>query len=165
MIPPWRKGEGKRAAASQGDESWPEPEELHPGKGASESWGEESWGANSWGKQSWAGSSSGADTCNAGSWAGSSWGAAAEEPPAHVWVALEWWQVKYIDPQKKKLNAKVPPCEAPFPGIVFKGYDFVDDGQTPQAFFARESHAEGTRRRRERGGKNKEWYNHILGGR
>ena len=65
-----------------------------------------------------------------------------------------------MDADRKHLNVKVPPCEAPHPRFVFKGYEFSNDKKRVYALFANPDAAKvtGTRRSRRGGGVNQSYH-------
>jgi len=68
-------------------------------------------------------------------------------------VKLSWGQVKYLDEDLKKLDVKNAPCAPPLEGMVFKGYTWSENGETPFAFFTFGVQGIGTRLPRRRGGR------------
>ena len=86
-----------------------------------------------------------------------------KETPISARVQLHWTQVRYIDAEKKRLNAKVAPTEPPYSGMVFKGYDFSKDRSKVYAFWAKEGVSlPGCRRKRgPSGGINKAFHKEL----
>ena len=62
----------------------------------------------------------------------------------------------------RKLNIRDPPCDAPHPGMVFKGYVFSNDGKSVTAWFVQlGAKGPGVRRSRASGCINKQFYKEL----
>ena len=74
-------------------------------------------------------------------------------------VRLEWGQVRYFQSStgEWKLNSKDAPCNPPFDGMTFKGYDISQDRTKVDAFFVRNG-ASTRRPNRSSGGANKQFH-------
>ena len=81
------------------------------------------------------------------------------EVPDQASVRLNWAQVLYwVDANgQQKLNCKDAPCNAPFDGMIFKGYNISKDKRQVEAWFAREG-ASARRPNRGKSGVNKDWH-------
>ena len=83
-------------------------------------------------------------------------------PPDQASVRLEWAQVKYFqsDTGEWKLDSKNAPCNPPFDGMKFKGYNIPKDRSTVEAFFVRIG-ASARRPNRTGGGVNKNFHDAL----
>lgn len=83
-------------------------------------------------------------------------------PPDQASVRLDWAQVKYFqsDTGEWKLDSKNAPCNPPYDGMKFKGYQFPKDRSTVEAFFVRIG-ASARRPNRTGGGVNKNFHDAL----